>query len=124
MKSARSTKVPEPFGPYSQAIIANGFIFCAGQIGFDREKNELAEGIEKQTHQVMKNLQAVLEAAGSDLEHVVKTTLFLKNINDFNTVNEIYGSYFSNNKPARTTIGVANLPKGAIVEIDMIATTK
>jgi|SRR6185369_4319519 len=124
MKSIHTEKAPKAFGPYSQAIAANGFIFCAGQVGYNRKKDAFEEGVEKQTHQVMKNLQAVLEEAGSNFEQVVKTTIFLKNIADFATVNEIYGSYFVKNKPARSTVEVARLPKDALVEIDMIAIAK
>ncbi len=124
MKTINTEKAPKAFGPYSQAIVANGFIFCAGQVGFNREKDAFENDIEKQTHQVMKNLQSVLEEAGSNFEHVVKTTIFLKDINDFATINEIYGSYFSKNKPARSTVEAARLPKDALVEIDAIAITK
>jgi len=125
MKSINTDKAPKAFGPYSQAMIANGFIFCAGQVGYNRAKDTFEKGIEKQTHQVMKNLQTVLEKAGSDFEHVVRTTIFLKDINDFAKVNEIYGSYFEKNKPARSTVGVSQLPRDeALVEIDMIAITK
>ncbi len=124
MKTINTEEAPKAFGPYSQAIIANGFIFCAGQVGYNREKDAFVEGLEKQAHQVMKNLQAVLEEAGSDFEHVVKTTIFLKDINDFANVNEIYGSYFKENKPARSTVEAARLPKDALVEIDMIAIPK
>ena len=117
-------KAPKAFGPYSQAIVANGFIFCAGQVGFNRAADAFEEGIEKQTQQVMKNLHAVLEEAGSDFEHVVKTTIFLKDMNDFATMNEIYASYFKENKPARSTVEVARLPKDVLIEIDLVALTK
>ncbi len=121
MKYINTKNAPAAIGPYSQAIIANGFVFCAGQIGIDPETGNLVEGLENQTKQVIKNLQAVLKAAGSDLTKVAKTTIFLKDINDFAKVNEIYGSFFTNHKPARGTIGVANLPKGALIEIEAIA---
>lgn len=124
MKSIHTEKAPKAFGPYSQAIVANGFVFCAGQVGFNRAKDTFEEGVEAQTHQAMKNLQAVLEEAGSDFEHVVRTTIFLKDMNDFTKVNEIYGSYFSENKPSRSTVEVARLPKDAFIEIDMTAITK
>jgi 2-iminobutanoate/2-iminopropanoate deaminase len=124
MKMINTDKAPKAFGPYSQATIANGFIFCAGQVGFNREKDAFEEGIEKQTQQVMENLQAVLEEADSDFEHVVKTTIFLKDMNDFVTMNEIYGSYFKDNKPARSTVEVARLPKDVLIEIDMVAIAK
>lgn len=125
MKSIHTDKAPKAFGPYSQAIVANGFIFCAGQVGFNREKDAFEEGIEAQAHRVMKNLQAVLEEAGSNFEQVVKTTIFLKNMNDFATVNEIYGSYFKQNKPARSTVEASRLPReAALIEIDVIALVK
>lgn len=129
MKAIKSDKAPNPIGPYSQAIEANGFIFCSGQIGVDVATGTIAEGVEEQTRQVMKNLEFVLNAANSDFDHVVKTTIFLKNISDFPTVNEIYGSYFSSHKPARATVEVSNLPKGKLsnsplVEIEMIAVAK
>lgn len=121
MKIINTERAPKAVGPYSQAIIANGFVFCAGQIGLDPQKGNLVEGVENQTHQVIRNLQAVLEEAGSSLEHIVKTTIFLQDMNDFATVNEIYGSYFEAHKPARATIQVARLPKDALVEIEAVA---
>lgn len=121
MKIINTERAPKAVGPYSQAIIANGFVFCAGQIGLEPQKGNLVDGIENQTHQVIKNLQAVLEEAGSSLEHIVKTTIFLQDMNDFATVNEIYGSYFEAHKPARATIQVARLPKDALVEIEAVA---
>ena len=125
MKSVNTDNAPKAFGPYAQAVIANGFIFCAGQVGYDRKKDAFAKGIEKQTHQVMKNLRAVLEEAGSDFEQVVKTTIFLADIADFPKVNEIYGSYFTENKPARSTVQVAKLPREeALIEVEVIAVTK
>ncbi|HSA84194.1 MAG TPA: RidA family protein [Patescibacteria group bacterium] len=124
MKSINTDKAPKAFGPYSQAIIANGFIFCAGQVGFNRATDTFEEGVDAQTHQAMKNLQAVLEESGSDFEQVVKTTIFLKDLSDFETVNKIYSSYFKENKPARSTVQAARLPKDALVEIDMIAINK
>lgn len=121
MQSIRTDKAPKVVGPYSQAIVANGFVFCAGQIGIDPQTGNLVEGIENQTKQVLKNLQAVLEAAGTDLSAVVKTTIFLADIHDYPKVNEIYGSFFTNTKPARSTVAVAALPKAALVEIEVIA---
>lgn len=121
MKTIHTDTAPKVVGPYSQAIEANGFIFCAGQIGIDPNTNNLYEGLETQIRQVMKNIQTVLEAAGTDLNHVVKTTIFVANMDDYAKVNEIYGQYFPDNKPARSTIGVAALPKGALVEIEAIA---
>lgn len=121
MKTIHTDSAPKAVGPYSQAIVSNGLVFCSGQIGLDPEKQTLVEGIEAQTHQVLKNLQAVLEEAGSSLDQVIKTTIYVKDMNDFAAVNEIYGSYFSEHKPARATVEVSSLPKGAIIEIDAIA---
>jgi 2-iminobutanoate/2-iminopropanoate deaminase len=118
-------KAPAPIGPYSQAIVANGFVFCSGQIGLDPESDKIADSVEDQTHQVMKNLQAVLEEAGTDLEHVIKTTIFIKDMGNFAQINEIYASYFKKNKPARSTVEVSKLPKGTpLIEIDAIALVK
>lgn len=124
MKIISTDKAPKAVGPYSTAIIANGFVFCAGQIGIDPTSGELLTGIENQTHQVMKNITAVLEASGSSLESAVKTTIFLADMNDYAMVNTIYGEYFTNNKPARSTVQVAKLPKNALIEIEVIATVQ
>lgn len=121
MKSVHTDNAPAVVGPYSQAIEVNGFIFCAGQIGLDPKAKKLVDGLENQTHQIMKNIRAVLTAAGSDLSQVVKTTIFLTNMDDYKTVNEIYASYFSNQKPARSAVCVSSLPAGAILEIECIA---
>jgi len=107
-------------GPYSQAIEANGFIFCSGQIGIDPEAGALVEGIENQTKQVLNNLKHVLEQAGSGLENVVKSTVYLSDISDYFKMNEIYGQYFTDHKPARAAFAVAGLPLGALVEIEVI----
>lgn len=123
MKYVHTDKAPQAVGPYSQAIVANGFVYCSGQIGLTPD-GQLVEGLEQQTRQIMSNLQAVLEEAGSSLEHVVKTTIFITNINDFVKVNEIYGEYFSVHKPARATVEVSSLPKGAVIEIEAIAIMK
>jgi 2-iminobutanoate/2-iminopropanoate deaminase len=112
---------PKAVGPYSQGITANGFVFVAGQTGINPQKGQLTEGIEAQTQQAMENIKAILSEAGSGLDRVVKTTVYLKFIDDFALVNAIYGSYFPTSPPARTTIGVANLPIGALVEIEVIA---
>lgn len=116
-----SAKAPEAIGPYSQAIESGDFIFCSGQIGVDPATGELVEGIERQSERVLKNLQAVLKAAGSDLGRVVKTTVYLADINDFAKMNKVYAKMFDKHKPARATVAVANLPKGASVEIDALA---
>ncbi len=114
---------PAAIGPYSQGMIVNGhLIFTAGQTGFVPATMELAEGgVVGQTRQVLENLKAVLEAAGSGLDRVVKTTVYLKSMDDFAAMNEVYGSFFSQTPPARTTIEAARLPKDALVEIECIA---
>jgi len=121
MKYIYTEKAPKVVGPYSQAIVSNGFIFCSGQIGIDPKTNELVEGIEAQTQQVLKNLSEVLKAENSDLNHVVKTIVYLANITDYVRMNEIYGQYFTDHKPARAAFAVAALPKGALIEIEVIA---
>jgi 2-iminobutanoate/2-iminopropanoate deaminase len=122
MKEAYVTdKAPRPVGPYSQVIKAGGFLFLAGQIPLTPE-NVMNEGdVVEQAHQVMKNLQAVLEKAGATLNHVVKTTIFLADLNDFEVVNKVYAEYFQEPYPARSTVQAARLPKGARLEIDAIA---
>ncbi|MFH0819274.1 MAG: RidA family protein [Patescibacteria group bacterium] len=117
----QTNKAPQAIGPYSQAVIANGFIFCSGQISLQPDGTLVNGSIEEQTKQVMENLKEILEAGGSDFEKVVKTTIYLIDLNDFVAVNEIYSSYFKNNYPARATAGVNSLPKGAEVEIEMVA---
>ncbi len=113
---------PAAIGPYSQAIVHNGIIYCSGQIPLDPESGEMkAQSIEDQTHQVMKNLQAVLEAAGSGLSGILRTTIYLQNLENFAKVNEVYASYLAKPFPARATIEVSKLPRGAQVEIDAIA---
>jgi 2-iminobutanoate/2-iminopropanoate deaminase len=113
---------PAPIGPYNQAIRAGDFLFCSGQIPLDPATGELAPGdIAAQTHQAMKNVGAVLAAASGTFANVVKTTIFLVDMNDFAAVNGAYGSYFSDIAPARSTVAVAGLPKGARVEIEVIA---
>lgn len=114
-------KAPAAVGPYIQAAKVNGIVYCSGQIGLVPETGILVEGIEAQAHQVMKNMGAVLAAAGSDYSKVIKTTIFLADINDFVTVNGIYESYFGGNYPARSCVEVSNLPKGALVEVECIA---
>lgn len=124
MKRIQTNKAPKAIGPYSQAVIANGFVFCSGQIGFTSEGIFAGENIETQTHQVIQNLKAVLEASGSSLKHVVKTTCYLTDISEFQVFNKIYEEYFGETKPARGTVEVSNLPKNAKVEIEVIALTK
>ncbi|HKD15150.1 MAG TPA: RidA family protein [Candidatus Angelobacter sp.] len=113
---------PKAIGPYSQAIKANGFIFISGQVAFDPATGSLIPGgIEQQTEQVMKNLAAILQAAGSGWDKVVKTTVFLKNMSEFGQMNEVYGKFCKNAPPARSTVEVARLPRDVSVEIDVIA---
>lgn len=114
-------KAPSAIGPYSQGMIVGDYIFTSGQIPLNPENGQLVTEISKATVQVMENLSAVLEAAGSSLEKVIKTTIFLQDLNDFEKVNEIYGDYFKDNLPARSCVQVAKLPKGAIIEIEAIA---
>jgi 2-iminobutanoate/2-iminopropanoate deaminase len=114
---------PAALGPYSQAIILDGMVFCSGQIGLDPASGQLAEGdVQAQTHRALQNLSAVLEAASSSLANVVKTTVFLTDMGNFTAMNEVYATYFSDEPPARSTVAVAELPKGAQVEIEAIAT--
>ena len=114
-------KAPSAIGPYSQGMIVGDLVFTSGQIPLNPENGEFVTEISKATVQVMANLSAVLEAAGSSLEKVIKTTIFLQDLNDFEKVNEIYGDYFKDNLPARSCVQVAKLPKGAIIEIEAIA---
>ncbi len=122
MKIVNTDKAPEAIGPYSQAVKIDGIVYCSGQIPLDPETGKIVEGgIEEQTHQVMKNLGAVLEAAGGSFDSLLKTTIFLTNMGTFSLVNEIYGSYLSEPYPARATIEVSALPKGALVEVEAVA---
>ena len=123
MKEIVSTNnAPGAIGPYSQAIKANGMVFCSGQIPIDPATGEfVSEVVSEQTEQVLKNLGEVLKAAGSSLDNVVKTTVFLADMNDFVEMNEVYGRFFSDNKPARATVQAARLPRDAKVEIECIA---
>lgn len=124
MKKVISTSdAPKAIGPYSQAIEAGGFIFVSGQIPLIPATGEIVEGsVEVQTARVLENLKAILDAAGSSLENVVKTTVYITNMDDFAKVNGIYGQYFQENPPARVCVEVSKLPKGVLVEIDVIAT--
>jgi len=113
---------PKAIGPYSQAIKANGFVFISGQIAIDPETNQMVEGdICIQTERVLENLNGILEAAGSSLDRVVKTTVFLKDMGEFAAMNEVYGRYFAQEPPARATVEVARLPRDVRVEIDLVA---
>jgi endoribonuclease L-PSP, putative len=123
MGEAVSTEnAPGAIGPYSQAIKSNGMVFCSGQIPIDPTTGQfVSDDIAAQTEQVLKNLDAVLQAAGAGLGSVVKTTVFLADMNDFAAMNEVYGKFFSDNKPARATVQAARLPRDAKVEIECIA---
>jgi 2-iminobutanoate/2-iminopropanoate deaminase len=122
MKIIATNRAPQAMGAYSQAVISNGFAFLSGQIPLDPETGQLVEGdIAAQASRVLANLQAVLEACGSSLAQVVKTTVFLKDMSDFSKMNEIYATYFSEHRPARATVEVARLPRDVRIEIDCIA---
>jgi len=122
-KIIQTQKAPQAIGPYSQGVAASGsFIFTAGQIPLDPVSGNFVEGgIAEQTRQVLKNLSAVLDAAGSSLKKAVKTTVFLQNLEDFAAMNAVYAEYFKENPPARSTVQVAKLPRGALVEIEVVA---
>jgi 2-iminobutanoate/2-iminopropanoate deaminase len=122
--AVKTNAAPGALGPYSQAIVAGGVVYCAGQIPLDPATgNIVSGGIAQQTEQVLKNLRAVLKAAGSDLDRAVKTTVFIKNMNDFAAMNEVYGKpeYFGAMPPARSTVEVARLPRDVLVEIEVVA---
>ncbi|PTB83881.1 deaminase [Sulfurovum lithotrophicum] len=121
MKFIATKEAPQAIGPYSQAIEANGFIYTSGQIALMADGSMETRDVEHQTHQVMKNLFYVLEAAGAHFNDVIKTTIYLADMDDFNTVNNVYAHYFGTHKPARSTIAVKTLPKNALVEIECIA---
>ncbi|MCP2519389.1 RidA family protein [Candidatus Aminicenantes bacterium AC-335-A11] len=121
-KEIKTDKAPKAIGPYSQAIEANGFIFVSGQIPIDPATGEIIKGsIEKQTEQVLKNIKAILEEAGSSMENIVKATVYLSNLEDYSKVNEIYGKYIPSPYPARAAFQVARLPKDVGIEIEIIA---
>jgi 2-iminobutanoate/2-iminopropanoate deaminase len=121
MEYVQTNNAPQAIGPYSQAVKANGMVYTSGQIALTPEGEMLENDVVVQTKQVLKNLTAVLEEAGSSLDKVIKTTIFLDSMDDFATVNEIYAEAFGNHKPARSTVAVKTLPKNALVEIDAIA---
>lgn len=123
MKRIYETKgAPAPVGPYSQAVEANGMLYCSGQIAIDPATNQVLTGdVREQTQRVMENIKAVLTAADLNFAHIVKTTIYLTNMADFAAVNEIYANYFKGNFPARSTVAVAGLPKGVNVEVEVLA---
>lgn len=117
-----TTSAPGAIGPYSQAVQIGDLVYTSGQLGLIPETGQLVEGVEAQAAQALRNVSAILEAAGTGLNHVVKTTVFLKDMNDFAKVNEVYGSFFVEPYPARSAVEVARLPKDGLVEIEVIAT--
>lgn len=124
MKEVHTSLAPEAIGPYSQAVVIDGLVFTSGQIPLTKEGELVDGGIKEQTEQVIKNLKAVLEEAGASLDRVVKTTVFLADMNDFQEMNAVYGTYFSVHKPARSTVEVGRLPKDVLVEIEAVAVVK
>jgi 2-iminobutanoate/2-iminopropanoate deaminase len=121
-ESVETDSAPKAIGPYAQAIKANGFVYTAGQIPIDPKTGNLVEGgIKEQTRQALENLKAVLQASGSSANQVVKATVYLTRMADFGAMNEVYGEYFGTAKPARSTVAVAELPRNALVEIDLVA---
>ena len=124
MKAIHTNNAPEAIGPYSQGIVVNNLFYSSGQIPL-KPNGELVTGdVQEQTHQVFQNLKAVLEEAGASLDTVIKATVFIKDMNDFGKMNEVYGEYFSEHQPARSCVEVARLPKDVLVEIEVIALVK
>jgi 2-iminobutanoate/2-iminopropanoate deaminase len=121
-EAVRTENAPQPVGPYSQGIMTNDLVFVSGQLGIDPKTNELVEGgMRKETEQCLRNLEAILSKAGTNLDRVVKTTIYIADLSLFNECNEVYTTFFSMRKPARSTVGVSSLPLGAMVEIEAIA---
>jgi 2-iminobutanoate/2-iminopropanoate deaminase len=120
--SVATENAPAALGPYSQAIVANGLVFCSGTVGIDPRTGELREGVAAQTEQALLNLGAILEAAGSSLDDLVKTTIFYANVEDFGTINEVYGRYMPDPPPARSAPANVALPRGLLISIEAIAT--
>jgi 2-iminobutanoate/2-iminopropanoate deaminase len=120
--SISTENAPAALGPYSQAIVANGFVFCSGTVGIDPETGLLPEGVAEQTEQALSNLAAILEAAGSSLAHLVKTTIFYSNVEDFATINEVYALHMPDPPPARSAPANVVLPRGLLISIEAIAT--
>ena len=121
MKLVSTTNAPAALGPYSQAQVVGSMVYTSGQLGIDPATGALLEGVEAQAHQAFKNIAAVLKAAGSDMSKVVKTTVFIKNMDDFGAVNAVYAQYFTEPFPARSCVEVARLPKDGLVECEVIA---
>lgn len=124
MKTINTNKAPGALGPYSHAMVVNNLVFTSGQIPLDTEGNIVSDDVKEQTKQVLDNLSVVLEEAGSDLNSVVKATIFISDMNEFQQINEVYGSYFSEHQPARSCVEVARLPKDVKVEIEVVGKVK
>ncbi len=120
-KIIHTNQAPEAIGPYAQAVEIDGFIYTSGQIGLNPATGEMVEGLENQAHQVMRNVTAILEAAEVDAGNIIKAMIFMQNMDDFTVVNEIYASYLESPYPARSAVEVARMPKGALVEVEVIA---
>ena len=120
-KIIQTQKVPAAIGPYSQAVMTGEMLFTSGQLGIDPVTNALPEGVEAQTRQSLQNIRAILEAAALDITDVIKTVVFIRNMADFSAVNEIYASFFGDHKPARSCVEVSQLPKGGLIEIEVVA---
>jgi len=123
IKIVKSDKAPAPVGPYSQALVANGTVYLAGQLGLEPATGQLPEGVQAQTRQALNNIKAVLAEAGCTMDDIVSTCVYMTNLGEFGAMNQIYGEFFVKNPLARTTVGVAALPKGGVVEIGCIAVT-
>ena len=124
MKTINTNKAPEALGPYSHAMVVNNLVFTSGQIPLDTEGNIVSSDVKEQTKQVLENLSVVLEEAGSDLNSVVKATIFISDMNEFQKINEVYGSYFNEHQPARSCVEVSRLPKDVKVEIELVGKVK
>ncbi|CAH1214078.1 2-iminobutanoate/2-iminopropanoate deaminase [Paenibacillus auburnensis] len=123
-KQIATTQAPGAIGPYSQAIAAGNWVYTSGQLGLNPETGELAEGVQEQARQSLNNVKAILEEAGASMDQVVKTTVYLKDMNDFAAVNEVYSTFFTEPYPARSAVEVARLPKDGLVEIEAVARKK
>lgn len=124
MKTINTNKAPEALGPYSHAMVVNNLVFTSGQIPLDTEGNIVSSDVKEQTKQVLENLSVVLEEAGSDLNSVVKATIFISDMNEFQQINEVYGSYFNEHQPTRSCVEVSRLPKDVKVEIELVGKVK
>ena len=124
MKTINTNKAPEALGPYSHAMVVNNLVFTSGQIPLDTEGNIVSSDVKEQTKQVLENLSVVLEEAGSDLNSVVKATIFISDMNEFQQINEVYGSYFNEHQPARSCVEVSRVPKDVKVEIELVGKVK